>query len=673
MNYTRKNAWNNGGTFDNPDLLWYAKAVGVMKSRPISDPTSWWFYAAIHGQYLIYDRSSGYAPVGYPNWTRIRSIPESVNLSELPSQKQTDTFWSQCQHQTWFFTPWHRGYLVAIEKILRDIIVNELGGPADWALPYWNYLSISDQEQQSYNSEMMPAFTQPTLPDETPNPLYVPERYGPEGDGKIYVPVGMEKNDKGRYIYANDIGQFGKSFTTEEESTTTGYGGEKTGFSHYGSDGTGLLEANPHNRVHNFIGGSVPETQLPSVTVEANLPWQSTGIIIQPSQEIYISYDSKNSKGWTADPSDNEGKLYDIKGSPNIVVSPGQPLYPVVNVPMGALVGRVDGGTPFLITDGSAIPGNLKGLLELCINDDITGAYGAGLTDNTGSITLQLFSVPTEEFEGFMSDPGIAALDPIFYIHHANIDRLWAAWNETGGNENANDPDWLAGPIAHGNSQFAMPMDSAGTPWFYAPKDVNSTTVNYYGDTPYAYTYDNLALTTYRSEPTPAPMVLLQERLTKLGVEDRSIKMATRKNPDLVGTSDSFTLKRGTTATSVQLDNQSWDLVADSFLGATKNLPDEVYLEIEGVRGTNNANFLSVFVNGVFVDSVSLFGIRLASMGGKHGGTGLAFRFDITSIVDDMHLSGDIDVNQLNVEIKTAKSIFGEISIGRISVYRVNQ
>ncbi|WP_369420946.1 tyrosinase family protein [Algibacter mikhailovii] len=29
---------------------------------------------------------------------------------------------------------------------------------------------------------------------------------------------------------------------------------------------------------------------------------------------------------------------------------------------------------------------------------------------------------------------GTAALDPIFFLHHANIDRMWDAWNITGGN-----------------------------------------------------------------------------------------------------------------------------------------------------------------------------------------------------------------------------------------------
>ena len=43
-----------------------------------------------------------------------------------------------CQHQGWFFLPWHRMYLYFFERIVRAAVV-EAGGPADFALPYWNY------------------------------------------------------------------------------------------------------------------------------------------------------------------------------------------------------------------------------------------------------------------------------------------------------------------------------------------------------------------------------------------------------------------------------------------------------------------------------------------------------------------------------------------------------
>ncbi len=45
---------------------------------------------------------------------------------------------------------------------------------------------------------------------------------------------------------------------------------------------------------------------------------------------------------------------------------------------------------------------------------------------------------------GFMGAVPTAARDPIFWLHHANIDRLWESWlNLGGGRKNPEDPDWL--------------------------------------------------------------------------------------------------------------------------------------------------------------------------------------------------------------------------------------
>jgi len=47
-----------------------------------------------------------------------------------------------------------------------------------------------------------------------------------------------------------------------------------------------------------------------------------------------------------------------------------------------------------------------------------------------------------------MTDPNCAALDPIFWLHHANIDRLWNVWVSQPGRANPTDAGWLGQEFA---------------------------------------------------------------------------------------------------------------------------------------------------------------------------------------------------------------------------------
>ena len=144
--FTRANAWNKGGMFDNPDLFWYAKGVGAMQARGLDDTASWWFYGAIHGEYVT--QASLQIPGAFP-WANIPA-PPAVPTSPIPPN--SDQFWNQCQHQSWYFAPWHRGYLLALEAQIRSDVI-KLGGPSTWALPYWDYFGPGNQ----FN--IPPAFT----------------------------------------------------------------------------------------------------------------------------------------------------------------------------------------------------------------------------------------------------------------------------------------------------------------------------------------------------------------------------------------------------------------------------------------------------------------------------------------------------------------------------------
>lgn len=135
--------------------------------------------------------------------------------------------------------------------------------------------------------------------------------------------------------------------------------------------------------------GSFVTPTTVSCTVQANQGWQDSGTAVAAGQVVTISYVSG---AWTADPATNGGSLYNANGCPDLPVPSDQTSYPIPGVAMGALVGKVgSAGTPFLIGNGPCpVPAGDTGELYLCINDDLTGTYGAGLTDNSGSITVQI-------------------------------------------------------------------------------------------------------------------------------------------------------------------------------------------------------------------------------------------------------------------------------------------
>nr|WP_295922845.1 tyrosinase family protein [uncultured Dyadobacter sp.] len=527
--FVRNNAWNSSGNFANTDLLWYAKGVEAMMNRGLNDPASWWFYAAIHGEYVNPNTAWYPDPPAFPGWGFITSPPK-VPTTPLPDQAALDLYWNQCQHGSWYFLPWHRGYLMSLEIQLRQDIVSQ-GGPDTWALPYWNYFGGTNGSQY----QMPPAFASKTLPDGSANALYVEMRYGPRGDGNIFIPCPprFPNGPVNAKAMNNDL------FTGSDASTPLpGFGGPKTTFSHNGSP-HGNFESNPHDLVHGYVGGAP---------------------------------------------------------------SPTSPIY------------------------------------------------------------------------GLMADPGTAALDPIFYLHHCNIDRMWASWNANG-DANPADTDWSDGPA----QQFAMP-GPGGKPWYYTPGQVQDLN---------KLDYSYQELTTEAAEPTLA----LSDRLNVLGAKPTppTLKAATRATPkqtELLGASPlALTIGKTPIKTSVKLDNEIRHTAAVSFAkvsDAAEASPDKAFLKLENVSGIFDATVLGVYVNlpesksageseKFLAGHVSLFGLRRATIkDGQHGGEGLTFILDITPFLDQLHLTKALDTDSLQVSIVPDKPLpdATEVKIGRISIYR---
>jgi tyrosinase len=83
--------------------------------------------------------------------------------------------------------------------------------------------------------------------------------------------------------------------------------------------------------------------------------------------------------------------------------------------------------------------------------------------------------------KGFMGNFTRAPLDPIFWVHHCNIDRLWEVWVHTGGHTNptAND-DWMSAV------SWAF-RDATGTRVDMRSKDVLDTRAQLF------YEYDDIS------------------------------------------------------------------------------------------------------------------------------------------------------------------------------------
>ncbi|MFM2077895.1 MAG: hypothetical protein RJA49_1785 [Actinomycetota bacterium] len=212
MTFIRRDVWSLGTAAKpwDPITLGYAHAVRAMQQLPLSDPRSWSYQAAIHGLF------GTPPPPGAP--------------------------WNQCQHSTWFFLPWHRSYLYQFERIVRSFAV-AAGGPADWALPYWNYDAAG-------KNALPRVFRATTLPDGTPNPLFVPQRSGGTGPGSINGGATIPGS-----VTSSFAAMAATKFTTPTAGVPVGFGGPKTGFAHFGP-APGLLENQPHNIIHVVVGGN---------------------------------------------------------------------------------------------------------------------------------------------------------------------------------------------------------------------------------------------------------------------------------------------------------------------------------------------------------------------------------------------------------------------------------
>lgn len=111
------------------------------------------------------------------------------------------------------------------------------------------------------------------------------------------------------------------------------------------------------------------------------------------------------------------------------------------------------------INQGAQVPASATTFTTAMTFTNFSSATGSGLSFggqrvpapvHFGGVFGQIESQPHNIIHvvvggqsGWMSDPNMAARDPIFYFHHANIDRLWNVWLARGdGRANPSEQNW---------------------------------------------------------------------------------------------------------------------------------------------------------------------------------------------------------------------------------------
>jgi tyrosinase len=310
------------------------------------------------------------------------------------------------------------------------------------------------------------------------------------------------------------------------------------------------------------------------------------------------------------------------------------------------------------INTGSTIPKEIVSPAFALSRPSFTGAteFGGGITSAGGqfwSQTGRLEQTPHNDIHnaiggenGWMADPDQAAQDPIFWVHHANIDRIWALWNAAG-HENPTDPRFL-------NQTFSF-FDADGQPVSMSASQVLDTL------TGLGYTYDQPpAAPAAAPAPGEAPLTAAVRR----PIVEGAVDPPTPPNAEMVGASEAPLQLTGATAeTTVTIDAQARDAaLATPAAGAPG---PRVYLNVEDIEAERNpGSVYGVYVNlpdqatpaqqaAHHAGNVSFFGVeRARNPRGDEPAHGLRVAMDITELVHHLQADGEWDGQHVEVTFR---------------------
>ena len=304
---------------------------------------------------------------------------------------------------------------------------------------------------------------------------------------------------------------------------------------------------------------------------------------------------------------------------------------------------EVNAGTP-IDKVPQALPINLDPMKSQAYQETVADAGFCANLDNAphGSVHVDVGN------ERGMGQVPWAANDPIFWLHHCNIDRIWASWNKAGGT-NPNDQSFKDEPFTFVDGSGAKVTRKAG-------EALNTN----------GYVYDSYLPRPPGSAPFPTPGALVDTATL--------IQRSTANEVNLGRGPTTVQLSVRATGGLVNPDAQS--TLSSDLQG---NLDRPVFLRLQNVRvPADPSTSYDVFFNpsgnldradASYVGSLSLFGAGSHASHGDRPGRGRNFSFVITEQIrrlrdaDRLNSPPTVTLNPVGKESGPAAPTIGSIAL----------
>ena len=262
---------------------------------------------------------------------------------------------------------------------------------------------------------------------------------------------------------------------------------------------------------------------------------------------------------------------------------------------------------------------------------------------------------------GFMGAFNTAGLDPLFWLHHCNIDRLWTVWlRRSPSHRNPTQALWLDGV------KFAF-RDATGSVVEHTSSQMVDTTV-----APLLYDYDDV------TDPLGGVPELVE------------VAVAERPIPEMVGATDRPVVLAGPSEARLSVVPPAGP---GAHVEAAAPAPGEIYLNIENITGTDTGTGTGtitgydVYLNvppgadpeghpELRIGRMPLFGLAEASRPDTaHAGNGLKYAYRIGSIVRRLQSESAWTADDVRISFVPRRPAVGPeaapepITVGRISIY----